>query len=141
MTMPDTAIYVLDTNILLDLFVFHDPHVQGLYADITNKAIKTIATQKTVDEFADVISRSTFSLGVKEQNTIMSQWQNLAHIINDADLLPSTLTCEDRDDQIFIDLAYSFRPSVLISKDNAVLKLRKLAAKERIQIQSSYKPL
>ena len=59
-------------------------------------------------------------------------------MIDDKNLLIAPLTCKDEDDQIFIDLAYSFRPSVLISKDNEVLKLRKQAAKEMIQIQSSY---
>ncbi len=124
--------YVLDTNILLDLFVFHDPHMQGLYAAVSSKTIKVIASQKTVNELADVISRPVFSLSAKEQNTILSEWKNLVHMIDDKNLLIAPLTCKDEDDQIFIDLAYSFRPSVLISKDNEVLKLRKQAAKEMI---------
>ena len=35
------------------------------------------------------------------------------------------LKCSDPDDQVFIDLAMDFAPSLIITKDNDLLKMKK----------------
>ena len=129
---------VLDTNILLDIFVFNDERALHLKQAIVNESIVAIASQKTMLEFADVIRRPLFKLDEATQVAVLSQWQSIAQQYDDSDLAPAPWICQDPDDQIFLDLAYQLRPSILISKDNAVLDIANRAAQEDILITSDY---
>ena len=129
---------VLDTNILLDIFVFNDERATHLKQAVLEGSIPAIASQKTLLEFADVISRPLFNLDAPTQSTILAQWQSIAQQLDDSNLAPAPWKCQDPDDQIFLDLAYQLRPAILISKDNAVLRLAGRAAKENILITSDY---
>ena len=129
---------VLDTNILLDIFVFNDERVVHLKQAILAKNILTIVSQKTLAEFADVISRPLFKLDDQTQATILDQWKSAAQLYDDSNLAPAPWKCQDADDQIFLDLAYQLRPAILISKDNALLQLASRATQEQILITSDY---
>jgi predicted nucleic acid-binding protein len=76
-----------------------------------------------------------------EQEKVLLQWQSLARVLSDESLLPSPWRCQDPDDQIFLDLAFTAKPCTLISKDNAVLKFFSQAAKEDVLITADYKSL
>ena len=129
---------VLDTNILLDIFVFNDERAVHLKQAILERSIQVVASQKTLAEFADVLSRPLFKLDEESQLAILTQWQSIAQPVDDSNLAPAPWQCQDTDDQIFLDLAYQLRPAVLISKDNAVLQLASRAAPDGILITSDY---
>jgi len=129
---------VLDTNILLDIFVFNDERALHLKKVLFDKTRHFVASQKTIEEFADVISRPLFKLDKQTQAAILAQWQSIAEQRDDSNLAPAPWKCQDPDDQIFLDLAYQFRPTILISKDNAVLQIARRAASEDILITNDY---
>ena len=130
---------VLDTNILLDIFVFNDERAASLKEAIVGRSIQVVASQKTFEEFADVISRPLFKLDEKTQAGILAQWKSIARQHDDSNLAPAPWQCKDADDQIFLDLTYQLRPAILISKDNAVLQIASRAAPKNILITSDYK--
>ena len=113
---------VFDTNVLLDLFVFNDFRALHLKQALLEHKIDALASLKTLEEFADVISRPLFSLETAEQEKILLQWKSLSRVVDDQSLLSSPWRCQDPDDQIFLDLAFTAKPCTLISKDNEVLK-------------------
>ena len=129
---------VLDTNILLDIFVFNDERAINLKQAIVDGSIPAIASQKTLLELADVISRPLFKLDEATQAAILAQWQSIAEQKDDSNLASAPWQCQDPDDQIFLDLAYQLRPTILISKDNALLHIASRAAQEDILITSDY---
>jgi len=129
---------VLDTNILLDIFVFNDERALHLKKALFDKTMHFIASQKTIKEFADVISRPLFKLDEQTQVVILAQWQSIAEQQDDSNLAPAPWTCQDPHDQIFLDLAYQLRPSILISKDKVVLQTASRAASEDILITNDY---
>ena len=129
---------VLDTNILLDIFVFNDERAANLKQVLLNGGISAVASQKTLLEFADVISRPLFKLDEATQAEILGQWQSTAKQYDDSNLTPAPWKCQDLDDQVFLDLAYQLRPAILISKDNALLCIASRAAQEDILITSDY---
>jgi putative PIN family toxin of toxin-antitoxin system len=129
---------VLDTNILLDIFVFNDERALQLKKALFDKATQFLASQKTIEEFADVISRPLFKLDKQTQTAILAQWQSIAEQQDDSNLASAPWQCQDPDDQIFLDLAYQLRPTILISKDNAVLQIAHRAASENILITCDY---
>ncbi|MDH6241122.1 putative toxin-antitoxin system toxin component, PIN family [Polynucleobacter sphagniphilus] len=125
---------VLDTNILLDLFVFNDPAVIQLKEALIACRFKAFASQESLLELADVISRPLFSLEAAKQKDILEQWQALTYTIDRADLHPAPWKCKDPDDQVFLDTAFTVRPAILISKDLALLELANKASQEHILI-------
>ena len=129
---------IFDTNVLLDLFVFNDFRALHVKEALVNKKLKALATPMTIEEFADVISRPLFSLEQSSQEQILSEWRNLASVIPDETLSSAPWKCQDPDDQIFLDLAYTSKPCLLISKDNELLRLAKKALKEEVTITHDY---
>lgn len=129
---------VFDTNVLLDIFVFNDFRAIHLKQALIEKGVDALATPKTIDEFADVMSRPLFSLDPIAQENILTQWRNLARILPDESLITAPWQCQDPDDQVFINLAFTAKPSILISKDNEILKLSNRALKEFVIITDHY---
>ncbi len=131
-------VVVLDTNILLDILVFDDERAHPLRAALANQELDAVATKNTIEEFADVISRPQFDLDEETQNETILQWQSWSRVIDDLDLQVAPWKCKDRDDQVFINLAFTLKPSTLISKDKLVLKIAKRAQKEQVTITSDH---
>ena len=131
-------IVVFDTNVLLDLFVFNDFRAIHLKQALLDRKIDAIATPKTLEEFADVISRPLFSLATVDQEKILQHWASLARILDDKNIVQSPWKCQDPDDQVFLDLAYTARPCTLISKDNEVLMFANTALTDEVLITANY---
>ena len=129
---------IFDTNVLLDLFVFNDFRVLHIKQALVEKQLDALASRQTLEEFSDVISRPLFSLEQSAQKKIALEWQSLARVIEDQNIFAAPWQCRDKDDQIFLNLAFTSKPCILISKDNEVLKLASRAAKEGVQITADY---
>ena len=134
-------IVVFDTNVLLDLFVFNDFRALHLKQALIDGKIDALASTKTLAEFSDVIARALFALSAEQQEKITLQWHGLARVITDEELTKAPWACQDPDDQVFLDLAYTNKPCTLISKDNEVLRFAKPADKEQVFITSDYTAL
>ena len=119
------ATAVIDTNVLLDLWVFADRDSVPLRAAIESRAIAPWRSEAVVAEFEDVLSRSTFGLDVGRRDEILRLWHRLAQPA--ADIRSAPWTCSDRRDQMFLDLAYSVRADCLVTKDKALLQLAQRA--------------
>ena len=133
------TVVVFDTNVLLDLFVFNDFRALHLKQALIEGRIDALATPATLEEFADVIARPLFSLDQAQQEQIFLQWQGLARVMDDKKLLKSPWLCQDPDDQVFLELAFTAKPCTLISKDNEVLRFANKAVAEQVLITANYK--
>jgi putative PIN family toxin of toxin-antitoxin system len=120
---------VLDTNIVLDLLIFQDPRCAALQLALQNKTFTWIATQVMRDELERVLTythlqpRMVFYQISAEQ--VLMQFDAGAELR--AVAARCQFVCTDADDQKFIDLAAEHR-ATLVSKDKAVLRLRKRLA-------------
>ena len=134
-------VVIFDTNILLDLFVFNDFRALHLKQALIEGKMDALATPATLEEFADVIARPLFSLDPALQEQIRSQWHSLAKVLQDQSLIKAPWRCQDPDDQVFLDLAFTKKPCILISKDNEVLRFANKAMAEQILITADYTAL
>jgi putative PIN family toxin of toxin-antitoxin system len=134
--LPPLSI-VIDTNILLDIYVFQDPQGATLKARILSGEMLPVASTETNAEFAEVIAREKFGLSRDEQQAALSDWMQTSRLQDTTQILPAPWRCKDKDDQKFLDLAYSLKPCVLISKDKQVLRFKKRAQREGVQIVAS----
>jgi putative PIN family toxin of toxin-antitoxin system len=120
---------VLDTNIVLDLFVFDDAAARDLKAGLEQRRLEWITTQPMRDElervlgYAHIAARMAFHrlsaldvLGGFDRHALIVEVAARASVI-----------CRDPDDQKFIDLAVENKCS-LLSKDAAVLSMKKRLA-------------
>jgi len=130
---------VLDTNIVLDLWLYKDAATPALLAALENKTIQWLATQVMRDElervlaYTHIVKRLAFSQLKAE--AILAQWD--AH----AQLMPIApkcqFVCKDGDDQKFIDLAAQHQTQ-LISKDKAVLTMRNRMARLGVAVGKAF---
>lgn len=121
-----SGLIVLDTNIVLDLFVFDDPGVRELQRHIETGALRWLATQAMREELLRVlgypkIAQRLTGAGV-EALTVLDAFDRLALLVEPAS--SAGPLCADADDQHFIDLAVA-HCALLFSKDRAITSLRR----------------
>jgi predicted nucleic acid-binding protein len=92
-------------------------------------------------ELIDVIGRPTFKLSREDQEIILQKWESSTRLLENTAIEPAPFTCRDPDDQVFLDMAYSLRPALLLSKDLRVLELRASAKRHGIEISDQYDDL
>ena len=117
---------VIDTNIILDLFVFGDPATAPLRQQLDAGTLGWVATQPMRDElervlaYPQIVPRMDFY--GRSAAEVLGHFDRLVRRVEVAP--KTTATCKDADDQKFIDLAVA-HGARLLSKDRAVLCMKK----------------
>jgi putative PIN family toxin of toxin-antitoxin system len=117
---------VLDTNIVLDVFVFADTAAEPVRQGLQDGSLDWIATAamrvelERVLAYRQIVPRLAF-YGLAAAD-VLQAFDRHARIVEVAPKIG--FSCKDPDDQAFIDLAAAHRAQ-LLSKDRAVLCMRK----------------
>jgi predicted nucleic acid-binding protein len=145
--MSETKIVILDTNIVLDLFLFQDPRTDPLRQQLQAGLITWRATQHMRNELERVLTYPHIAAKLNFYNKtpadILTQFDHHAQL-TPAPSAKAPYTCKDADDQVFIDLAASLAQQNpqeriwLISKDKAVLSMRKRLEKLSMLVTSRW---
>jgi uncharacterized protein len=133
---------VLDTNIVLDCFVFCDPAMQALVAAMENQQVRPLVHVCTLDELERVLTYPQCRLSEVEQREVMDRyraigvlWPMPGDFSRESLVLPPGFPqCRDHDDQPFLALAYHAHADALVTKDKAILKLRRKARRFGVSI-------
>jgi putative PIN family toxin of toxin-antitoxin system len=110
---------VLDTNVILDCWVFDDPDARALKAALASRHIVAVRSVETDAELEDVLVRPRFGLDEVARRAILEQWQSHSTRVEVAGAAP--IRCADPHDQKFLDLALATRASALFTKDKELL--------------------
>ena len=129
---------VLDTNVILDLLVFKDPTAEPIRHLLNAKLVDAVRSEASMRELIDVIQRPTFKLNQEEQAIILQAWESVTRLLENTAIESAPFTCRDLDDQVFINMAYSLRPALLLSKDLLVLELGASAKPHGVEISNQY---
>jgi putative PIN family toxin of toxin-antitoxin system len=128
-----TSRVVLDTNAVLDWLVFRDPHSTGFATAITQGRLAWLASARMRREFEGVLARPELADWQPDLMAAAACWDRHAEIVmHEPPLGP--LRCRDPDDQVFIDLALHRRCAWLITRDRALLALRRGALARGLRI-------
>lgn len=126
---PSPAVLVLDTNIVLDLFVYEDPATAPLRERLADAQTRWLATPVMREELRRVLDYPQVTQRLEARGLVAGQvlaaFDARATLTEVAPKAP--YTCKDADDQKFIDLAVQ-HAATLLSKDKAVLCMRKRLA-------------
>jgi len=123
---PTQPLWVLDTNIVLDVFLFADPASQPLREALAQARIRWIRTAPMREELARVLTyphiAQRMAFYQRSFEDLLRDYDTHSHQVAVAPRAP--LRCKDPDDQRFIDLALAHQAG-LLSKDHAVLCMAK----------------
>ena len=118
--------WVIDTNIVLDLWLFEDPATIPLRAALQSGAISHLATDSMRDELERVLAYPHLVKRMAKSNIqaqdILNRFDE--HLLAVEPAAKALFTCKDPDDQKFIDLAVA-HAAPLLSKDKAILCMKK----------------
>lgn len=136
--MPDSdpaftaqaTLVVLDTNVVLDLWLFGDVRSAPLRQALAVGRLTPLTTAPMLAELADVLQRPFTAGWPVPPAQAMVGLQNCARLVEPpSPVAPPAPRCTDPDDQKFIDLAV-VHGALLLSKDAAVLAMaRRLQAR------------
>ena len=117
---------VLDTNIVLDLWVFDEPKAADLRNSVEMSNSGWIATAAMREELARVLAYpqivKRLTARALPADTVLAHFDRHVQLQPDAPKAP--YACKDTDDQKFIDLAVQ-HTAALHSKDAQVLCMKK----------------
>ncbi len=117
---------VLDTNVVLDAFVFDDPATRPLKHALASSQLQWLATKAMRDELARVLGYAKILPRMAFYKVsaahVLAQFDGQAMLVDTAPR--ASAICKDPDDQKFIDLAVAHQ-ALLLSKDHAVLCMKK----------------
>jgi putative PIN family toxin of toxin-antitoxin system len=132
---------VLDTNIVLDLWIFDDPRTQGLRQALSQGRLRWIATASMREELRRVLGYTHLVARMAQSNqtaeAVLQAFDAQATLREDAPKAPCI--CKDADDQKFIDLAVAHR-ALLLSKDAQVLCMRRRLDRLGVDLNPHIKP-
>lgn len=136
------VVLVLDTNIVLDLFVYEDPVTLALREQLGQPATRWLATTSMREELARVLGYPQIAKRLTARalpaDAVLALFDRHTEIVSTATKAP--YTCKDPDDQCFIDLAVAHR-AVLVSKDAEVLCMAKRLDRLGAVVQRVWVPL
>ena len=135
MTTPSI---VLDTNIVLDVFVFNDPAAEPVRQAFAKQDLTWLATQPMRDELARVLGYPKIAARLVfyklAADDVLANFDQHARLV---DVAPkASVTCSDADDQKFIDLAVQHQ-ALLLSKDRDIVSMKKRLLAQGIHVQSA----
>jgi len=125
---------VLDTNAALDWLLFADPAMIELSAAIVGAQVRWIATAVMRREFTHVLERGLAAGRGVAPTLLLAAWSAHCAEVPAPQANAKGLRCTDASDQMFVDLALANGARWLVSRDRAVLKLRRRAAQLGLDI-------
>ena len=118
---------VLDTNVLVSLYVFADDRFAKLRTRIESGEWQALTDDACFNEFRRVLAYPMFALADAGQRRALDAYDKsvtrLAGCESRQTAIASLPRCRDPDDQKFLELARAARADMLVSKDKALLAL------------------
>lgn len=131
----DPLRFVFDTNVVIDWLVFDDDYLQRLRERIAANEIVVLRNALALDELTRVLGYDALKLAAVRQAEVRSHYlARTSEVAMPAGFTASSLLlperfpkCRDRDDDAFLALAFHSQATALITRDKALLKLKKRA--------------
>lgn len=112
---------VIDTNILLDWFVFQNPSVKSLITALQASQAKWLATEPMLEELNRVLHYPlllAWKSDLKAIEGLIKTYVCLCSVPKET----APTFCADPDDQKYLDLAWTAQANRLLSKDKLLIK-------------------
>jgi len=126
---------VADTQVVLDWLVFRDAAARPLLAAVLAGRLRWLASAAMRDELAYMLHHPALARWGHQAEQALTFFDDQTTVHPDPTVLPAPrLLCTDPDDQVFIDTALAHRAAWLVTRDRALLKLRRKALGHGLRI-------
>lgn len=117
---------VLDTNVVLDMFLFRDRSADAVRRLLEDGRARCAVSERSLAELRHVLARPVWKLDEAGQSAILAAYAGY----HDEATAPAAAAaalplCSDPADQKFLELARDAGADYLVTKDKALLKLRR----------------
>ena len=117
-----------DTQVVLDWLVFHDAAAQPLLRAVVGGRLRWLATAAMRAELGHMLGHPSLEPWPHDPEEALTFFDSHCTLAPEPAVpLARRLLCSDADDQIFIDIALAHRARWLVTRDRALLKLRRKA--------------
>lgn len=131
---PAAPAVVIDTNTVLDWLLFNEPSVAPLAAAVACGKVRWLACDLMQIECEHVLDRARLARWQPDPQRVAEAWGRHASMLPAPSSALTWPRCTDPDDQIYIDLAIAAGARWLVTRDRALLRLRRRAAAYGVQI-------
>lgn len=122
--LPPGLPVVLDTNVVLSLWMFEDPALVRLRQAVESGALCPFTREDCLTELARVLAYPQFTQPPERQRAIADAYRARCTLVEAVEPPVCELpACLDRDDQKFLETARDSGARALLSRDKLVLKL------------------
>ncbi|MCK6393114.1 putative toxin-antitoxin system toxin component, PIN family [Zoogloea sp.] len=122
--LPHGFPVILDTNVVLSLWMFEDPALLRLRNAVEADALMLFTREDCLTELTRVLAYSQFKQPPERQLEIAAVYRARCTLIETIEAPACELpNCLDRDDQKFLEVARDSKACALLSRDKLVLKL------------------
>jgi putative PIN family toxin of toxin-antitoxin system len=121
---------VLDTNVVLDLLLYADARIRPVALGLGAGTLQLVTDGACLSELADVLGRESIGGTTAERDAALAAYRRMATTIADVseNAHPALPQCRDATDQKFMALALRSKAKLLVSRDRALLELRRRVA-------------
>lgn len=131
-SLPSPRRVVLDTNVLLSMYVFADSRFARLRSRIESGEWQAVTNEACFAELRRVLGYPLFALSAEQQRLALAAYD--ASVVRMAAPVAGAIVslprCSDRDDQKFLELARDCAADWLVTADKALLRM---ARRERLR--------
>lgn len=133
--VKDLPTIVLDTNAVLDAWLFKDPDMVDVLRALDLGLMVWLATAGMRDELIHTLKLPVLKAWHEHAANTVARFDDMALLCAEpARTANRQLWCSDNDDQVFLDLALERSARWLLTKDKALLKLGRKAKPFGVQI-------
>jgi putative PIN family toxin of toxin-antitoxin system len=118
-----SKLVIIDTNVCLDLFVFHDPRWILLLQGLADGSICAVTRADCRSEWLAVLQYSHLPVNAENRTQIIEVFDKYIQVVSPLAKEFRLPSCSDKDDQKFLEIARDSGAETLITKDKALLKL------------------
>lgn len=113
---------VFDTNTVVSALLFAHGRLSWLRDHWRRDDVSVLVSRPTVDELIRVLTYPKFDLDKLEIEALLADYLPFTEPV-EVSPQPQAPRCQDKDDQMFVDLAIQGRADVLVTGDNALLAM------------------
>lgn len=133
---------VLDTNVVIDWLVFDHEYLRAFRGAVVAGQVVVLTHELALAEFERVLGYPELKLAMERRLEALARYRAHSRVTRMPDgfalgawQLPAGFpSCRDRDDDLFLALTHHSPASALVTRDKALLKMRKRMRKRGMTI-------